>query len=758
MKTMTIQSNDKVRAGILQNGASLFVLVVLAVLVYGPLIGTGFTTNDDTLISTNWVTGYTAAVAQGRLGFFISTHLLQAPYALDSSSYYNAMRFGAPLFLLATLYVLISNVYRSHALATLVVTYFLAFIQNGWEQNLLTSYPFAFNIQFSSFLASLLVYHFYLRSGRIIIGVIAAVLYGLTLALESFFLYGIVFCVMAATHARVENPVAGFRKVLEITLKKLKPILIVGTVYLVAYIAWRYAHPSTYSGNTIKFSDPLQIFAVIWNFSISALPGYKFFNNEPQYAALLTGHELASYNLKTLISEMRTEWIVKAMLAAYVSAVALKSASIRAIPYSSIAFAMTTSLVCVFVPNVLVGFTDIYREWLRAGSTSYHYTYFSFIAVVVFFGFLSIAIAKVTNNSKGIATLAIVFMSTAVAGISLVTDFHNHYVTNDQKLSQRKWKVIDLFIKTVEFSNLPSNVTIYAPSLFDYRNIMAIHANYWSDYVSQKTGKKITVLKELPKEYLSQSEKIVYIKFLQDPIDDNQLLVFTTDANVDRILTLNQVTANTATIFSYSVHRGALLSGYSIQGMSQGNIWIDDSVVGERSGAGFAQSVRFSPGTSVLPSIKIYSDQNLVIDNLSVSYFPVHPRLSPVDVTLGDAFYAWENTGKANSHSWSEGSATLLLRNYLNKRVKAEISMEMTSLIGRDVSFTENGVKKIIHLSPDKWIKVKINENLPSGTSPLALSTDFPASSAGSTDSRKLAFAIRNLNISVAEVLPELAN
>jgi hypothetical protein len=733
-----------------KNNTSIFILVLLAILVYFPLAGTGFTTNDDTLISTSWgaswTSAYEAAVTQGRLGFFVGVPLLQAPYYIDNPIYFNLLRFGSPILLLVTLFIFICRTYKSSALSILILGYFFAFIQNGWEQNLLTSYPFAFNIQFTAFLTSLLLYDFYLKTKSIRFGFMAAVLYGISLTLESFFLYGLVFIVMAASHATEEYPNDDFIKTGIHSFENLIPIISIATLYLIAYLTWRYIHPSSYSGNTLKLSDPLQIFKVFWSFSTSAFPGYKFLHNEEQYKSLINSYAPANYSFKTVVSEMRVEWLVKALLTAYITAIALKDKSISVVTPRSIAVGLLLSFVCIFLPNILVSLTEVYRSWRQAGSTSYHYTYFSFIAIAIFLGFLSILIVKSAHRQKKM-TIAIITLITLIAAFfSILTDFHNYYVTKDQLLSHKKWRTVNEFIKTAEFSKIPQNAIIYSPSLFQHRNIMENHLGYWTDYIKQKTGKTIYILKNLESHPAGlTNNNIAHIKYVQDPQGDNQIFIFSPKLNIKRLRDFGRVTTQTATIYSYSKNRNATLSGFNIGNDSPGTILINDSIVAESNIAGFSQVVSFYPISSSFPFLTMSSEKEFEIDNLIISYLPINPKLSSVGIALGESFYGWEREAGLGAWSWSKGKATLLLTNFSDTPVNALISMKLTSLTDREVSITGNGPMQYVRLQSGHWSELKLTINLQPGKSELQLDANLPPVLAGNGDPRPLSFRVKDL-------------
>lgn len=737
----------------------LFVLFLLAILVYFPLIGTGFTTNDDLLISNGvgttsvWSSGLFAAVAQGRIGFFVGVPLLQTPYFFDSAGYFNLVRLGSSIIMLVLLFLLIRKVFKNFSIAVLTIAYFLAFIQNGWEQNLLTSYPAAFNIQFAAFLAAVLAFCVGLEKKSKSWGFLSAGLYGVTLANESFFLYGAVFFAIALFDSRSQLDKASTNEVLKSTFKKLIPIAGVGALYLAAYAVWRYNHPSTYDGNTVNLSEPNQVLKVLWTFSTSAFPGYKFFNREWQYTSLVTSYAPAAYEFRTVVAEMRVEWIVKALIVAVLTVAVLVPRPSSSMSMKRLLAVMALSLVCMFLPNVLVSLTAVYRAWLRAGSTSYHYTYYSFIAVVVFLAALSIFLMNLLVHRPKLRWGIICLIAVLSTTWSVTTDFHNYFVVKDQKLSHKKWTVVDQFLKTEVFINMPQGATIYAPSLYVHRNIVAIHSNYWTDYIFRKTGKKILVV-EKPNEISAISTApIFYLKLLQDAEGINQMLLLAQVDNPTKLKDLSRIASKETVIFSYSRARSVFLTGHAIQGETNGLVKIGGKTVTESSGTSFSKLIRFND-VSTFPSVTVSSDNYFDPDNFAFSYFADSLQLSPVSIDVGDSFYSWEKVGNQDSQSWSRGDATLIATNLGQSPIKALVSMRLTTLVAREVSIAMNDSSKTIQLAPGKWVNAELQVTLQPGKSAVKMTTTSPPQSPGGADRRQLAFLVSTLAIAPAGQKP----
>ena len=722
-------------------------LILLIILTYFPLLSTGFTTNDDTLISQNFVSSYLAAIGQGRVGFFVTIPLLKSPYVLDSQIYYDFLRFGSPIILLCALFYSIRHFYKCSALALLTLVYFLTFIQNGWEQNLLTSYPFAFNMQFVALLLSFIAYDTFLKNKKLVMGVCATGLYLIAIANELFILYGIIFVIIAALFESDKNKTENLYFKIKATITDLRPIIIVTLLYLLVYLTWRHYFPSTYGGNTPTYDGFSRTFNTIWSFSVSAMPGYKFFHHENQYRQLLFGHYLIEYDFKSLLREMRIEWLIKALVVSYSTVLILRDKTLSNLSPSAIVAGLFIALGCIFIPNILVGFTEVYREWVESGSTSFQYTYFSFVAVVLFLSFVSIGFIKIFESHTTLKFLVIVVIALLVGFFSFLTDFHNYYVTKDQQLSRIKWTVIDRFIKTPEFANLPDGALIYSPSLFAHRNIMLNHAGYWSDYIKSKSRKSIQVVETIGPEIDNIEHPIYYLKFCQEPHSDNQYLIFSTILDIKYLKEFGRVKTNVATIFSYSNNRKLLLLGLGMGESNMGNVWINGTKLSENGAAGFTQLIDLDDQRTDFPTIKLNSEKNIDIDNLIISYYTNEPALKTTSYDLGEGFYGWEQLRSQGKWSWSNSTGVLKLRNYNDHIVQVSVSAKLISLTDQVVLITHEKGSASVSLEPNKLADMQIVVALRPGETRIKLIAQKPAIFPGQGDNRKLAFSIRDIQI-----------
>jgi hypothetical protein len=132
----------------------------------------------------------------------------------------------------------------------------------------------------------------------------------------------------------------------------------------------------------------------------------------------------------------------------------------------------------------------------------------------------------------------------------------------------------------------------------------------------------------------------------------------------------------------------------------------------------------------------------------------VLPEIGPFP---GSAFYGWEGDWRKGAHSWSEGSATLVLTNTAGKPVERKYTFALSSLSKRRVTVITPKETKGVEVNPGKAVTVgPFAVQLPPGETKIRFETDTPAVPAGGDDPRLLAFSVALLPESAQEPVPVL--
>ena len=732
-------------------------LALLALLTIFPLFSTGFTTNDDMLRALSPLWDPMGAIIQGRIGFFLIGPATKVPYLINNAVYYNLVRFGAPLVLLGVIFVLVGRASRSFAVSVLFVTFFLAFYQNNWNHNAITSYPFEISLLALFVVLALGSYSRYLRSGGVY-GALAAALCFLSMSAEMFVPFFVVFAGVAILHeVEASADEAAARSIRAKTLavcRDLWPIAVSTALYLVLYVGWRQIHPSSYEGNTASLGSVTATLRTIVTFSVSAAPGFEalYHRLSPQAVSLVTSYGVPRYGLRTLLANMRVEWLVKAALAAWLVWVALRDRGITAVPRTRLRFGLAIAFICIFLPNVGLGLSEKYRQWAAAGVTSFVYTYYSVIAVMLFLALVAVWLIKGSAFRPRLRLALIAGAVALTAALSITTDFNNYAVATDEQLSHLEWTVVDRFAATPYFASMPQGSVLYAPSLLDFRGIaQTLGGAYWTRYLRQKTGKQVTVAtsqSELPAA--ASAGRWFYLEFNQEPHSGDQYLVFAPIVHPAAVRATGLVSAPAATILSYSTNKVATLLGFTAdKKAAEYNVWVDGQPVAQTMPGAFASVLDWRSQPTSMPASRITSSTDLDVNSFILSYYAVTPTLSPYSFSLGPGFYITETAPGQSDWTWSSGNASLNLINAGAAPAPAALHMTLSTLLARHVAVSVGSIAKVVKLGPDGAQDVTLRLLLRPGMTTVRLSTDVPAAvPASGTDSRKLTFRIFNVGLS----------
>jgi hypothetical protein len=540
------------------------VFCALAVFVLFPHLKTGFTTNDDlntNLMALNFdrFVDYPLKLAkgQGRFSQAVNTYLDWVPYLLESDTAYQISRLG-PILVNTLLFAAVVSLFSgSSRLGLLSAVLHLSFLQNNWGHCLLTSYPFVFQFGIGCFFLSLLCFRLHARGAGKRWALWCGILYFLALLVsEAFVLYILVFACLSTIYAERDGVKNTVRNCAGLLIPALTPLVF----FLVCYLAFRWFHPSQYSGNRLAEFSARAFLRVVAQFSAGTFPGVFFLVDPQAVERTFDGFGHHRPNLFFLLSHLKAQWIVKALLSSSFCAWIIVRMSAEP-GGKKLWKVLALGILATILPLVLLGLTGKYQQWASQGVLAYVFSFFAFYGTVLVLGAILALCFHLAKNRRGLSGFALVFIGGLVALGSLTSDYYNHYVTVDQQLSQLKWTVVERFFQTDEFQSLKPGSILVAPSLWRQRGIVAIRPGYWSKYFEAKTGKKLFVAQdasEASKALDAPSEEqpdIYYLNYLQEPKSPNQLLVFAPLENSE------SRTAEQITIFSLSANKELVVFG-----------------------------------------------------------------------------------------------------------------------------------------------------------------------------------------------------
>jgi len=680
---------------------NFFLLVLLATITIYPLLFGGFTTHDDvtyalyTWTSHLWEVTKGAAIGQGRVGFLWLMPMNELPYAIDNRIWYIFIKFGSFFLLLSAIYYAVSKAFNSSWLALASLVFFLAFIQNGWEHNPLTAYPFTFNFCAILFLVSVGMFSTAIDQKRVTLAVLSGSLYFFALGSEMFILLAPIY--VAIQFSRSSRHESIFRRIISGKTYVLS-VALWAIAYLVLYFVWRYIHPSSYDGDSMNGKFSLRAVShVIATYSLSAFPlaSIQFWHT--------LDHSLSntnSPNWQTIFSRLNAASFIKPavvglLLARLVTTKNLFLPHKRTLLIGAVIFG-----VAIFVPNFLLGFVQRHQNWVAGGTDSYVYTYYSFIFVAVF---SALVLAYMRVSSRALhrrlrSVLAILSIATLMF-ISFSVEVRNQYVDLNQKLAHREWQLMDHVIRSPIFREMPTGSTIVSPTLLNYQqNIAAVLPDDWSTYVRYKTGKSVLFSKMKCK-----SEAPCYSLVFRQAVDyDNQFMVL---AKLNDSISMESTDLE---IYAMPPHYGSTIVGSYTTSRVLPKIFVNgDPIV--NIGHGFF-STNFPPisGAGSVQTARLTGNIDMVPERITISPYSVEPAAPPLTAALADGIdFKAANypdflngvsgmSGVESAGRWTDGKSVVFTFNR-DLPAKFILEVDLTSVFGPNVG-------KIMQVRAGNWI------------------------------------------------------
>ncbi|HPQ28240.1 MAG TPA: hypothetical protein PLQ82_07145 [Desulfobacteraceae bacterium] len=535
---------------------SLFwaVFSLLTLFTLFPHLQTGYTTNDDVRTALLGAGGsyslrdlFEYTKDQGRITNILRIYLGLLPYVFNSEIIYQLLRLGPLIANFVLFFILLKTYFQSSSYAYFATVLSWSFLQNNWEHNLITSYPFVHNFAFSCFLLSLLCYYrFGIEKKAGIWPFLSGIFFFLSMIIyEAFVLYALIYLGLVIYLARSDY---SGKKRLKRTAQLLLPVVIPLVLFLFCYFLFQSFYPGHYSGVKIAQWSPGKTLRVIIQYSVGTFPGIFYFADSMSINATFDGFGIHQVGL-SFFQYSRVEWIAKAVISALFCWLVLREKRAVLKGYGFLGALISGAFLTV-TPFVLLGLTPKYQDWVSRGSLAYTTSFFSYFGTIIMISSIAFYINGIVRSRRIISRAYVFIVFCTIILFTMMTSYYNHYVTLDQQLSQIKWITVDRFINTAEFKNIPERSVIYAPSLWKARGIVALHPGYWTDYVSQKSGKSVYVVKtpaDMPGCQDSETSRHVYfLGFQQEQKEKNQYLVF---AELEQSTLL---TAKKVTLFSFS--------------------------------------------------------------------------------------------------------------------------------------------------------------------------------------------------------------
>lgn len=703
--------------------SSLFPLAIVAIAFLGSISAIRFVTLDDRwyaawVWSDSWVaTAYQFAIAHGRFPK-PSSYTFFVPYLFDSAWAQAGIRLSSILVSALIAGNLLQRILRVRGSAVLSTLFFFAFAQNSFEHNLFVAYPLAWELSWICWMLGLLGLMVAIERKSLPFALVGAAiwLFGLQ---EGFVAQTMIFLALVYSAWRTEKRAWIY----------LSPYAIGLFVWLVVWLAWRSAHPSTYAGSQLRIADSITDAArTVLTLSIGGMP----------MASWLQGSW--RFTWESFVGSLTALSAIKA-LAVFAGAMKLLERARVASAldnHARVAFLAFALLVMAFLPNLLVGLTPKYQEWVRLGSHAYVYSHFSYFAWIALG---TVCLCAVVHRCPS-NVLTCVFALSAAVG-SLLTDASNSAINRAQEQYGRRGDTMLTVMKSDAFSAIPNGAGIWM-SDSSISGSESGDAEYWQYVVKARTGKNLTFTPD-PAIAEAAPGGTYYMYLYDEPETRNQYVVL---APLDSSSDSGSALSGKFLIVSNSPNRSINVRGVlTLDGERLGEISANGRSAPKLFAGAFSISAVSSPDKYGVDVVTVSTSKPAQVQTIGVDFARNPASIdAPLQVVPGLGFYGWETDGLVR-WNWSTLDAELEVRSKLQRKIPVIVEF---SLVGGD--------SRTIIISTDKGVEmqrltidgahpghVKIPLTVEQGASVIRLHSD--GSALHEPDTRKLAFQLRNLEL-----------
>ena len=427
--------------------------------------------------------GIPLAEAQGRFMFAYMWPAMAFPYLIDSEYWLFSARVIGLLAPIVTMSWAARRVFGSPRVANLAAILALVLTQNGWEHNLITSYPFAYLMISASYFVSVGLFALSVERRSVLIACGAALFYFFALCSESFVLLAPTYLWLLLYIPRQQR----YEKSISTrpVWRCLVPMYLTLFLYLVAYWGWRLiSGGSTYEGNVIDGGELQDMLAVIWHYSVNGLPIQSLMALPSSFQQLLSSSPISIMML-----------VLQSLIATILVVRILRSTHSEPQKIRSLGEEIVALLLAGFLVNALLATNAKYQSWVASGSRSYVLTQYStyfFVLLLALVAVHLISLRPFNSVSSLVKKRWFAAISIGVFALTLSVGLHNKLFFDEQQSSTQKWTLVDKWIASKEFTKVIPGSTIYAPTLIKHQiGIARTPTTYWPDYVLATADKSI---------------------------------------------------------------------------------------------------------------------------------------------------------------------------------------------------------------------------------------------------------------------------
>ena len=437
--------------------AALGILAAIFLIEIYPII---FTVHDDILTYTLvrhgdlWENAWDNMMT-GRLPQLWNTILLGLPMLPQKVWFYKSVSYIVLALDTWAFYCLAKRVFGDQA-AILGIGLFWGIANITNQHNLFVSYVLARQMVIGILLMSIYFFIKYYDDSKTRYLWYSSLLYLLAgMLYEAAVPFGLVFLLIA-----IKQKETWKRRILSVALPA-----ILAFVWLIIYFGWQSQHPTSYDGGMLYFGDVVRSLWSAFMYSLGAFPLYSL------VIGVVKGH----VSLKECVFPVMG-LVSSGIIAAMWYHILPKINWGKDKRYS-----LAVTGVCIFLPNLILGFTPKYMEWNQKMVYTYLTTFYSYFFLLMFVIIGSAAVYSRCRKKRFFlrVTTGIVFF------LSLTAAINNRLWKEEFAFLEDKYKAFDQAVQSPEFLRYDSGTYVYIPDYIGINGSMQ-YTQYYSKLYSDK--------------------------------------------------------------------------------------------------------------------------------------------------------------------------------------------------------------------------------------------------------------------------------
>lgn len=640
-----------------------------------------------------WSSMTASAKGQGRYNFLITQFFSCIPYLFNSTLYYKFLSYACILFDVSALYILVKR-YVNKNTALLAVVLFFGFAQIDNQHNLFVAYTGIHQIAIGLALFSIYFFlRYYDEKKKSKYLIFSALLLTVSMIIyESFLTFPLLFLILYGIREK------------QIKIKKMLTVFryhiaFVG-LHLVIFFVWRMRFPSRYDGSVVEVTSLLDSVKTVVLFALGLFPGFA------SYRTFLGSVGILKIDAVSFIKAFFVS-ITVILLVSRMESIKKKGG----IEHTCVNFLLVG--LAVFLPTLLHGFTPKYVAWMKAGTTGYVPSFYSYFFICLLLSMLLGVLYQSLKYKK--AVLFFVFVLAFVT--SILTDAGNR-VWAEKFYEQRLQKeAFEYVVSRDFFKELPESV-IYVP---DYANVFG-DTERMGMLAEKYTGKK--------HKFLTQWNSIDFrspVYILKYEKGTNTMMT----AHIDQNYMTNKI------IISSPESKECSMIVSSFESTSE---YCVNNV-----------KLAVFPQTAVFP-ITIQGGQEIVVEGTTLDFSKTSlvnetlTKIQAIECDLGSGFYGYEAWG-----SWCESQGILRIVNKTGLKQKVKFSAVFKAGEEANLFIKGCGREENLKIKPTPE-KVELELDLEIGANQIEILCDANLIVTNNGDTRNLIFGISDIDIS--SILP----